>query len=135
MYETHFGLRSRPFRAGPDSSSYYPATIHERALARLLQGIHDEEGLCLLTGGPGLGKTLLGHCLVERLGPDIRNAFLTNSHFPDRAGLLQAILFDLSLPYEQKTEQALRLALTDFLLTRYSEGVRTVIVVDEAHHL
>src|SRR5688500_10997909 len=69
MYETHFGLRQRPFRAAPDSACYYPATGHERALTQLHQALADGEGLALLAGEPGMGKTLLGHCLLERLGP------------------------------------------------------------------
>jgi type II secretory pathway predicted ATPase ExeA len=135
MYETHFGLRRRPFRAPPDSGCYYPATGHEHALARLERALGDGEGLALLTGGPGAGKTLLCHCLLERLGPDVSSAFLTNSHFGSRAGLLQAILYDLSLPYEGRGEQELRLTLTDFLLRHYAEGRGTVLVVDEAQHL
>ena len=39
MYATHFCLRHRPFRPTPDSSTYYPATSHERALAGLLQAL------------------------------------------------------------------------------------------------
>jgi type II secretory pathway predicted ATPase ExeA len=131
----HFGLQGRPFRASPDSAFYYPATTHEKALACLLEALHEDEGFCLLTSPPGLGKTLLCHCLVERLGSEITSAFLTNSHFPDRASLFQAILFDFSLPYEGKSEQELRLTLTDFLLTRYSAQQRTVLLVDEAQHL
>src|SRR5689334_11499369 len=80
MYESHFGLRERPFRASPDPSAYYPGTSHERALARLQQGLADDEGLVLLLGEPGTGKTLLCHCLLERLGADAVSAFLTNSH-------------------------------------------------------
>src|SRR5438309_11442851 len=120
MYATHFGLRQRPFPATPDSASYYPATSHERALAQLLQGLGDGEGVLLLTGEPGTGKTLLCHCLLERLGGDVRSAFLTNSHVRDRAGLLQALLYDLGLPHEARGEQDLRLALTDHLLANYS---------------
>ena len=135
MDYAHFGLQGRPFRASPDIGSYYPATTHEKALARLLQALHDEEGICLLTSPPGLGKTLLCHGLVERLGPEVTTAFLTNSHLPDRASLLQAILFDLGLPYEGKREQELRLTLTDFLLTRYSAKQQTVLLVDEAQNL
>ena len=131
----HFGLQGRPFRASPDSAFYYPATTHEMALAGLLQALHEDEGCCLLTSPPGLGKTLLCHCLVERLGPEVTGAFLTNSHLPDRASLFQAILFDFSLPYQAMTEQELRLALTDFLLNRYSAHQRTVLLVDEAQHL
>jgi type II secretory pathway predicted ATPase ExeA len=135
MYERHFGLRHRPFRAIPDTARYYPGTAHEQALARIQQAIVDDEGLILLTGEPGTGKTLLCHCLLERLGSGTASALLTNSHFPDRAGLLQAVLYDLSLPYQGLGEQDLRLALTDYLLKNCQEGRRTVLVVDEAHHL
>src|SRR2546423_1306731 len=100
MYETRFGLRKRPFPATPDSSCYYPATSHERALALLQRALADGEGVVVLTGAPGTGKTLLCHCLLERLGPGVVSAFLTNSHLACRAALLQAVLYDLSLPYD-----------------------------------
>jgi type II secretory pathway predicted ATPase ExeA len=134
MYETRFGLRVKPFPATPDCACYYPATSHEQALAQLLQAVQDNEGFALLVAGPGMGKTLLCHCLIERLGPDVVSAFLTNSHFSDRSALLQAILYDLSLSYEGG-EQALRLRLMDFLLNNYGAGKRTVLLVDEAQHL
>jgi len=135
MYETHFGLRQRPFRATPDGGCYYPSTAHEHALQRLLRAMTDGEGLVLLTGDPGTGKTLLCQCLLERLGPDVTSAFLTQGYFAGRPSLLQAILYDLSLPHENRGEQELRLALTDFLLKNYAEGKMAVLVVDEAQHL
>jgi type II secretory pathway predicted ATPase ExeA len=135
MYQTRFGLNRRPFRATPDTAFYYPATGHETALTRLLQAVADEEGFVLLTGEPGIGKSLLGYCLLERLGSEVISAFLTNSHFGTRAGLLQAILYDLSLPYESRSEQELRLALTDVLLKQVAAGKRTLLLVDEAQHL
>ena len=135
MYETRFGLRQRPFPATPDSASYYPATGHERVLVRLRHAIDDQQGMALLTGEPGTGKTLLGHCLLESLGPGTVSGFLASCRFRDPTALLQAILFDLSLPYERSTEQELRLRLTDFLLEQRKAGRRTVLVLDEAHHL
>jgi general secretion pathway protein A len=135
MYETHFGLRQRPFCALADSGCYYPATTHERAVAQLLEAIKEQEGLALLTGEPGLGKTMLAHCLLDRLGQETITAFLTNSHFQGRTGLLQAILHDLSLPFEGKGDQELRLALTDFLLKNYEDNRRVVLVIDEAQNL
>src|SRR5688500_17732329 len=118
MIESHFGLSRRPFPATPDPHSYYPATGHERALARLLDGLADGEGVVMLTAAPGLGKTLLAHLLLERLGGDVEASFLVHTHLRDRAGLLQALLFDLSLPHEGRGEQEMRLALMDHLLAR-----------------
>src|SRR5437588_1982700 len=134
MYESHFGLKQRPFYSAPDCSRYYPATEHEHALEQLLQALADAEGLILLTGEPGVGKTLLCHCLLQRSG-DIRSAFVTNSHLPDRSALLQTILYDLGLPHAGRSEQELRLALTDDLLEHCTEKGLTLLVVDEAHHL
>jgi len=135
MYESHFGLRQRPFRATPDSRWYYPATTHERALEQLVQALADDEGMALLTGEPGTGKTLVCHRLLEQLGPETSSVFLTNTHTGNRAGLLQAILYDLSLPYEGRSEQELRLTLTEFLLNNFGGGRRAVIIVDEAQNL
>jgi type II secretory pathway predicted ATPase ExeA len=135
MDVSRFGLRQRPFPASPDTACYYPATGHELALTRLLRGLADGAGVLVLTGEPGTGKTLLCHRLLERLGNNARSAFLTNSHFRDRVGLLQAILYDLQLPYAGKSEQEMRLALTEHLLEGFADGKSTVLIVDEAHHL
>lgn len=135
MYETHFGLRERPFPATIDSDYYYPATGHERALSQLQQAIRDDESIALLTGEPGTGKTILCHCLLDRLGDTVASAFLTHSSFSTPAGLLQAVLYDFSLPYEGRSEQELRLSFTDFVLRTYEAGRRILLVLDEAQHL
>jgi general secretion pathway protein A len=135
MYESRFGLRQRPFPATPDSSCYYPATGHERALSRLRQALEDQQGFAILTGETGTGKTLLAQCLLDSLSSSNASAFLTNSHFRDRTALLQAILYDLSLPFDRGTEQELRLRLTDNLLQNCQASKPTVLVIDEAHHL
>lgn len=135
MYQERFGLKRRPFPATPDSSLYYPATPHEAALAPLARALAENEGLLLLTGDPGTGKTILGQVLLERLAGDMVTAFLTNSHFPDRVSLLQAILFDMGLPYADGAEQVLRLRLTEQVLKDCAAGKRTIVVIDEAHHL
>jgi type II secretory pathway predicted ATPase ExeA len=135
MYQSHFGLRQRPFRSTPDCSAYYPATAHEEALRQLRQAIHDDEPFALLIGEPGIGKTLVASQLLDRLGDDASRVFITNGHLQRRSDLFQALLFDLGLPYEGRGEQELRLALTDRLLNEYGEGRRTVMVIDEAHHL
>jgi hypothetical protein len=44
-------------------------------------------------------------------------------------------LYDLSLPYENRSEQELRLAFTDYLLKNCAAGRRTVLLIDEAQHL
>jgi general secretion pathway protein A len=135
MYYSHFGFHRRPFPPAPDDSCYYPATSHELALTRLEQSLQDDEGLVLLTGEAGTGKTLLCHCLLNRFPETTVTAFLTNSYFDNRHALLQAILYDFALVHDGTSVQELRLRLTDFLLDNYSRGQKALLIVDEAHHL
>jgi type II secretory pathway predicted ATPase ExeA len=135
MYEKRFGLARRPFPATPDTDRYYPATGHECAVAALQQGLADGEGILLLTGAAGTGKTLIGQVLLDRLGEDAISALITNSHLPDRTSLFQAFLYDLRLPYADRGEQVLRLRLTEQLLKNCAEDKRTLLLIDEAQHL
>jgi MSHA biogenesis protein MshM len=130
-----FGLKRRPFPATPDSSLYYPATPHEQILAPVLRAIKDDDGLALVIGEPGVGKTLLGQILLERLGDTATSAFLPHSHYANRAALLQSILYDLGLPHDDAGEQTLRLRVTDHALKNCADGKRLVTIVDEAHLL
>jgi type II secretory pathway predicted ATPase ExeA len=134
MIECHFGLRHRPFPATPDLACYYPAAGHERSVERLLSGLADGEGMLLLLGRPGTGKTLLCHRLIDSLGETVECVCLTHTHLADRAGLLQSILFDLGLAHVGKGEQEMRLSLIDHLMHGFSSGKRTVLVIDEAQH-
>lgn len=135
MYEAFFGLNRRPFPSTPDIAGYCPSSVHEEALALLRCCVDDGDGVGVLIGPPGTGKTLLCHLLMESLAENNSTVLLTNTHLSSISSMLQAILFDLSLPYEGKSEQELRLLLTDFLISRFVEGSRTLLFIDEAHHL
>ena len=73
MYDTRFGLRRRPFRPIPDTDSYFPAATHEAALNHLRRALDDDEGVILLTGEAGTGKTLVARRLLEELDENTRS--------------------------------------------------------------
>ena len=136
MDATRFGLRRRPFPATPDPACYYPSDGHEQALAQLLQGLADGEGLLLLTGVPGLGKTLLCHCLLERLEPGTVTAYLTNSHFRDRNGLYRRSFSICRCPTSIAASRKCASSSPTICSKHFAEERRPVVlVVDEAHHL
>jgi type II secretory pathway predicted ATPase ExeA len=135
MDPAYFRMHVRPFRGTPDTQFYYPATPHEFVLGRITRALEDDEGIVLLTGEPGSGKTLVAHLLLERLGDTVNAALITNCRFATRADLLRSILFDLARPYQGLGEHELRLALTDHVLTEFAAGKRTLLVMDEAQDL
>lgn len=135
MVLAHFGLSHRPFAHGPDPAAYYPASAHADALAEVSAALADGEPVVLLTGDAGVGKTLLAHLACAALRESANVAVVPNCLCERRADLLQAVLYELGLPFTGLSEQELRLALTDFALAQHGEGRRLVIVLDEAQLL
>ena len=70
MYETFFNLNRRPFGCVPRAEQYFPAAGIEAARATLTRCIERAEGVGLLVGPAGTGKTLLCQLLAEQFtGP------------------------------------------------------------------
>src|SRR5678815_4669099 len=58
-YEPHFGLKAKPFSLSTDPRSLYKSPAYSAALDDLLSAIRRREGIIVLTGEMGTGKTTL----------------------------------------------------------------------------
>jgi type II secretory pathway predicted ATPase ExeA len=130
-----FGLARRPFRPTPDPACFFPSATHATARADLLDAADRDDGLALVDGEPGTGKTLVALKVLDALPADARRVVVPGGRFTTPADLYRAVLFDLGKPYENKAETDLRLAVADDLLAVREKGHRTIVVIDEAHHL
>jgi len=135
MYESFFGLRERPFAAAPKTERYFPAGSIENARRTIERCVDRAEGIAMLIGPPGSGKSLVAHLLAKRFQASLSIVHLQNGRFRNCKALLQTILFELRLPYRDMESGELRLALLDYLRTpdRCPQGL--LLVVDEAHSL
>ena len=135
MYEEFFGLQRRPFSATPDAACFVPLEGAQGALDALAVSCERGQGISVLTGETGVGKTLVGLRLAFELQPTFASAFLSHAAFPTRRALLQAILFELNRPYNRMAEQELRLELMAALKTLVPQHQALVVILDEAHRL
>jgi type II secretory pathway predicted ATPase ExeA len=133
MYEVFFGLSRRPFSASADADCYFPATAIETARQTLFRTIDRGEGAALLIGAPGAGKSLLLEVLAEQFRQRFSIALLNNGRLNTRRELLQAILYELELPYRDLEEGELRLALIDHLSDSGASSEGLLLLIDEAH--
>ncbi|HUY31165.1 MAG TPA: AAA family ATPase [Pirellulales bacterium] len=133
MYETFFQLQQRPFAAAARVDRYFPATAIEAARQTLARCIERAEGAGMLVGPPGSGKTLLCLLLAEQFRGGFEIALLSNGHLGTRRELLQAILFELGLPFRRMDEGELRLTLVDHLADDRSGRKGLLLILDEAH--
>ena len=135
MYEAFFKFRCRPFLATVETSRYYPATVIENARKTLVRAIERAEGPGLIVGPSGTGKSLLAQMLAEQLADQFSVALLSNGRLATRQALLQAILYELRLPYRGMDEGELRLLLVDHLEPDNSGRQGLLLIIDEAHTL
>ena len=135
MYEGFFQLKKRPFVSAPLADRYFPAASIEAARQTLSRVIERAEGSGLVVGPAGTGKTLLLHVLAEQFRDQFSVALLAHGQPTTRRALLQAILFELGLPYRGLEEGELRLSLIDHLSPGPHCPNGMVLLIDEAHSL
>ncbi|MGB8839183.1 MAG: AAA family ATPase [Candidatus Acidiferrales bacterium] len=135
MYKQFFGLRENPFNVNPDPRYLFLTPETREALDDLTYGIQARQGLILLTGEVGTGKTTLIYRLLEWLHQQqTPTAFIFNSHL-EINHLFDFILADFGVPSDSGLKRGALMRLNLWLLDRYRAGETPVLIVDEAQGL
>jgi type II secretory pathway predicted ATPase ExeA len=133
MYETYFGFYRRPFSALPRTDLYFPGEAIEAARQTLARCAERGEGVGLVVGPSGTGKTLLCRLLAEQLHGRLR--VVMEGRWTTRRAMLQTILYELQQSFRGLDEGEMRLALIDYIMFHQDCRGGVVLVVDEAHRL
>jgi len=140
MYETFFGLREEPFRLTSNPRFFHLAEPHATALTTLIESVTRREGLVLITGPCGTGKTTVVHTALHILSDraktcqPISTAFLFNPTLT-RDEFLEMTLAEFEIPCMATSKPARLAALQHMLLERHTNGGTSLLLVDEAHLL
>ena len=135
MYLDFYRLKDLPFALTPDPRFIYFTPSHAEAMANLHYGIESGKGLIVVTGEVGTGKTTMLRWIMQRLDRTVLVAYIFNPRMTV-AEFYQYISSPklLDVPgWENKSELLLKLG--EILETRHSRGLRTVLIIDEAHGL
>ncbi len=135
MYLEYYGLKEMPFGLTPDPRYIFKTESHLEMLATVRYAIEHNKGLVVVTGEVGTGKTTTLRAVLQQFSDEVLsvyifNPFLTASEFFEQL----AHEFELDLPKKVSKPEMLA-ALGQLLATRHSQGLRTVLIVDEAHGL
>jgi len=133
LYKEFYGLKELPFALTPDPRFIYFTPSHTEAMANLHYGIESGKGLIVVTGEVGTGKTTILRWMMQRLDRTVLVGYIFNPRLtvPEFYQHV-ARLFDVQ-EWENKSD--LLFALGQTLEARHARGLRTVLIIDEAHGL
>ena len=142
-YEPHYGLRAKPFSLSTDPRTLFTAPGHAEALDELLAAIRRREGIIVVTGEMGTGKTTLCRAALYQLDRKTFTTFVPDP-FISREDLLRMLLVDFGEVSVEDLRKGrlsgagrpdLSYQLYEFLTSLESVDAFAVLVIDEAQHL
>ncbi|MEO6307915.1 MAG: AAA family ATPase [Nitrospiraceae bacterium] len=134
MYESFYGLRTKPFALLPDSDFLYPGSAHRTAYSLLEYGLINEAPFMVLTGDPGMGKTSLLQKLIAEHGEKHSIGLVTNARY-DIDHLLPWILLSLGLSKKRLDPVEAYHIFSEFLIQESKQRRRVILIIDEAQSL
>lgn len=129
----------QPFGLSPDPHFIHRSDPYLWAFEQITTGVRQREGLILVTGDPGTGKTLLCRTLLSRLS-DRHTISVVLDPCVSFEELLLQVLQDFGVlrdtgPAERLRRHDLIAMLHRFLASLIPLNTTAVLVIDEAQHL
>ena len=133
MYKDFFGLTRYPFSLTPDPQFLVATYGYNELLAGLFYGIQMAKGLIVLTGEVGTGKTTALRWVIKRLDARVLAAYIVNPHLSIEE-FYHHLAESLNIT-EWSNKTSLLLQMRKLCEDRHKRGLRTILIVDEAHEL
>ena len=130
LYIEHFRLREAPFRITPTTDFFYHGGRRGEILDALLYSVSSGEGIMLVTGEVGSGKTMLLRALSEKVPDNIELVYIPNPSLSGRE-ILFNLCGELGLSGDSERPDTLR-RLQDYLIAKNAEGKQVLALIDEA---
>ncbi|OHB32287.1 MAG: ATPase [Desulfuromonadaceae bacterium GWC2_58_13] len=134
MYESYFGLTTKPFELVPNPRFLFNSQSHKKAINYLKYGLQERAGFILLTGEVGSGKTTIIRDIINNLDDDISLSMVFNTRVTAKQ-VIAMINEDFGLEVSGKDKVALVRDLNDHLVGLHARKKRAVVIIDEAQNL
>ena len=133
MYQEFYGLRDIPFSLAPDPKYLFRTDSLLEVFANLQYGIENGKGIVVVTGEVGTGKTTILRSMLQSLDRSVLAAYIFNPLLTTEE-FFDLLAGEFRLKTQGSKASMLRM-LGYVLMSRHAQGLRTVLVVDEAHLL
>jgi type II secretory pathway predicted ATPase ExeA/tetratricopeptide (TPR) repeat protein len=134
MYDSFYSVAENPFKICTDPRFLWCSEKHSQVLSSLIYGLMDHNGLVVLTGDIGTGKTTLVNALLKILGTDVYVAKISHPSL-DAIEFLTLVAKSLDPNFTGTDKSELLLFFNSLFRRVRAEGKIVLLIIDEAQHL
>jgi type II secretory pathway predicted ATPase ExeA len=132
-YNTFFGFSDSPFLDVPDQRFLFLSQQYELFLAELSEFITSRQGIAVISGDDGVGKTMLAHALMQRLPQSFHPLIISR---PAAEPLAISLMIGQSLSIDLRERNQVTLTpLTEAVQAAAEQGKYLLVFLDDAHTL
>ncbi len=135
MYEGFYKLDSDPFRLNPSEHPTFRHDSYNHAKTYMLYALRKGEGLVLVTGRPGTGKTALLRDFMRQIEQEpVVSTELTSTQL-ETDDLIRMIGLSFGIEHLTGDEETILLELKQLLIGMHQQYRRPLLIIDEAQNL
>jgi type II secretory pathway predicted ATPase ExeA len=134
MQENHASLGNRAFGEDADALTTIKYRSHQDALAFVISALRNPDGVGLLYGPGGSGKTITVRELATQLSSDADVAFVDGTHLKSRDLLFKA-LTQFGYLAKADSDDELLVALKEFAIQQTSAWQAPVLIIDNVDRM
>jgi general secretion pathway protein A len=130
------GLAEPPFSLSPDPRFFYLSSQHKTALAKITYTTEQRQGLSVVYGDVGVGKTTIARRIYQTYNDDAayQAAYLPMPIFPSEFQFLKAICSEFGIS-PRRSKYAQIESLNTSLINIWKQNQNTILIIDEAQSL
>jgi type II secretory pathway predicted ATPase ExeA len=129
-----FNLSEHPFSVTPNARFFFISNTHRAIVDKVDYVINYRQGLTVIYGDVGTGKTSLARTLYDRYAERNIVKYIKTPRWLSEFAMMKGICAEFGIDHKRSL-QAQMAAFQTTLLEIYSRGTNTILILDEAQFL
>jgi len=135
MYESYYQLSGRPFNCSPNTECFFAVDYVRDSLSQLVRIVTRSEGVSLVAGPTGTGKSSVCQLLVEHFQFSHQVIYFQHGVFSSRHAFLESVVLALGICNARNSEAQNRAAIQQHLFNLDEHPRSLLLMIDDAHQL
>jgi general secretion pathway protein A len=126
-----FNLSENPFSISPNARYFYTSPTHRAIIQKIDYVIEFKQGLTVIYGDVGSGKTSLAKTLQDRYAEKNKVIFIKTPRWTSEYAMMKAICEEFGVDAKRSVQAQMK-AFQEKLISLYANDISPILILDEA---